>query len=553
MKTFNLFNINIFLIKFITYSFFFSYTITTLYSQSTGQISGKVFDAKTKEPVSFVTVLLKEKKRGLYTNEEGDFTFTNRISYQSDSLVFTSIGYEKKVIAFSQLAPNKVNKIYMNRALEQLDEIVIASKKNKKRRRPKQLIREAIRRIPQNHPMNSFKLVSYYRDYLKRGASYYNLNEAIIQTVDYGFSTEYFQNRFRLIDYKKNKNFPRETNVPDKYDTIWQTANHQNSKKFMPYAKLPNNGGNEFFILLAHDPIRNFRIPSFAFIYRLSVDFLKNHTFSKPVPVFKDDLLLYKVKFSSYKQIAGTDSKPKSKGYSAGEKASFIRNGRSSGEIIGDAIIIKGEIYIRPSDFTIHKIKYTGSLKSTKKKVYELVLEYGYTDVTQSQMQLKYISFNNEFFAIDHNDRNTFKIDWQKRTSSFILLSMTAPVDPTLSKNKDLYDVFHNKRRIKLKRIEVAGNKIRIYPENLKELNLQLNVDLRNIRDTKGRVVNQKQIVRYYQYRELFVQELNKELSFEKKCFLGNIPLYKGCISIIKEKEQYLMNSPLTLESIIND
>ena len=52
--------------------------------------------------------------------------------------------------------------------------------------------------------------------------------------------------------------------------------------KQMPMAFVGDHNGNEFFVLLTHDAIRNFDQKTFFFIDNLSQLFLRNHMFSTP-------------------------------------------------------------------------------------------------------------------------------------------------------------------------------------------------------------------------------------------------------------------------------
>ncbi len=527
------------------------------FSQSKNIKYAKVIDNTTKQPIAFSTVFIKNTNLGLYTNEEGDFTISNASKFIKDTLVISSVGYQKKYIPFKALFFDVVNKIYLDVATEKLEEVVITAnltrkakkrlrKEKRKQSRPRSLIEEAIKRIPQNYPSKPFTLVSYYRDYLKRNKEYFNLNESIIQTIDSGFSTLPNKKRFRLLEYRRNKDFPVKNYIPEQYDSIWKTANYDYPNKFIPYASIPNNGGNELFILLAHDPIRNFEIKSFAFIYKLKTDFINFHSFKKPEIVFNDDLKLLKVDFSSYQKIRDDGAIPNEKNFVPKNKSHYVMD--ENGKETNDAVIVDGEIYINPKDYTIHKITYKGVLESTNKKIYELNIEYSYTDVTKSTMRLSYISFNNEFFTIDHNDENHFKIIFSKKQENAIILTTNALVDPNFSSTKDLYRLSSGNVTYKIHRIEIKGRQIWIYPKYTKVLDLPLEVNVVNIRDVNGRILNQKKVIQFYQYRELFVQDFNKELTFESKCFISALPLRKNCISTTKNTTRYLMNSPIPLK-----
>ncbi len=529
---------------------FFIFLAQANFAQSEIYKKAKIIDAKTKEPVSFATIFLKKSNLGLYANEEGDFGISKKFSNISDTLLISTIGYKNKIVLISKLKKNQLNIIYLNSIVEQLNEVSITTfvnkrkKRRKKRIRSRSLIREAIKRIPENYPTQPFEFISYYRDYLKKKNKYYNMNEAIVQTIDSGFNSLHYKNKFRLLDYSKNKNFPRETSLPELYDTIWQTPNYERPKKFIPYARLPNQGGNELFILLAHNPIRNYKTGSFSFIHKLSKDFLRNHSFKKPSFIFKGDLRLCKINFSTRKEIIDRGSIPNPEGFVSDRKSHYIISDKT-GKVETDAVLIEGEIIINPKDYTIHKIKYTAILESTNKRIYGLDLEYGYLQEDSNLMGLHYISFNNEFFGIDHNDEDYFKVVSTKRTSNSIIIRTNSTLDPNYSKNKNFFDVMFQQRKIKIKRISAEGKNIRLIFDKPHELNLPLSINVRNVRDINGRVINQKKVVRYFQYRELFVQQFGEKVNFTTKCYLKNKPLSKNCISNSPDKDKFLMNSPL--------
>lgn len=519
-------------ILFLILCVFFS---TTNFSQTTTKIRGKVLDKTTQLPVSYATILLKKNSLGLYANEEGDFLITNSLKYQSDTIIISSIGYKKIYAPLKSLSKENINKIYLHQVKETLDEITIVSNKKKHKVRSKPLIKEAIKRIPQNYPTNSFSMLSYYRDYLKRNGTYYNLNEAIIQTIDSGFLTPHYKNSFRLLSYKSNPNFTRETFIPDDYDSISQGPDYQNPKKYVPYAKIPNKGGNELFILLGHDPLRNYNTTSFSFINKLKKDFIKNHNFKKPIKIYQDEIMFYKVPFTTQKNII----------YNGKNLNNNINNNAvNAKEQQTDMALIEGEIVINPKDYTIHQIKYKAILASTKKQVYELRLEYGYVDNTNSLMRLNYVSFNNEFFTIDKNDEDYFKIESYARKDKYLTIKTNAVIDAKNATNKSLYNIYNKRDKIEIKNVKVVGNEIRVFFKHPYQLNLELKIDVRAIKDINGRIINQKKLLRYYQFRELFVQQYNKKVSFTNQCFMQNVPLDKNCISKSAVTKDFLLNSP---------
>ncbi len=490
-----------------------------LFGQSTGYIRGKVLDSLTKEPISFSTILLKQNNLGISANEEGDFIFKINSIFQSDTLMISNIGYVRKLINFKELSIEKVNYIYLNPAVIQLNEvelIALGKKKNSKKLKinSKELIKRAIENISKNYPVKPFTYVSYYRDYLKKDKDYINLNEAIVQTIDYGFNEDHTLNNFRLLDYKKNLNFLRK-DLPLQYDTI-MGPNYANPNKFIPNATLSNQGGNELFILMAHDAIRNFKTNSFSFIYKFSKDFLANHDFSKINPVYNNDLLLYKIKFHTKKEV------------NAG------------------SIIAFGEIFIQPNDYSIHKLDYTCFDRNNQQNIFNIILEYGYSK--DSLMHLKYISFNNLFSIIDLTDTTYFRVLKTIKYDTYIKLKMSNIVDPKSVRKKSYYNFMVGDKKLKVKRIVVKDSTIIVNFNNSKLEPYKATINGNSFKDINGNMLNQKKIIDYYQYRELFVQEYNQKLQFKDSCYIGNKPLFSNCISKFNGNNKYWMNTPVGIK-----
>lgn len=62
------------------------------------RISGRVVDAKTKEPIPFVTINLRKEKTDTFSNERGRFQFTGLKYKDYDSLVFNIYDYNSRVV-----------------------------------------------------------------------------------------------------------------------------------------------------------------------------------------------------------------------------------------------------------------------------------------------------------------------------------------------------------------------------------------------------------------------------------------------------------------------
>jgi hypothetical protein len=501
------------------------------YCQQPDYIRGKVIDSKTSEPVSFAAVHLKNSQVGIYTNAEGDFRILNNPGFQSDSLIVSSIGYNRLSLAFSVLNISGPNNLKLIPNIYGLKEVNVIARK--KKLNSEAIIARALRNIRKNYPVVPFSYVSYYRDYQKDSSNYLNLNEAIIQTLDNGFTYAPDSNRYRLLDFKKNMDFLRK-NVTPYYD-LPETDHSDVWFKKIPHAIVGDQYGNEFFILLAHDTFRNFNKKSFSFVDTLTQDFLRNHWFATPSGVYEGNTLLYKIDFTVKRKVTED--------------------------------IYQGAIYIQPDDYSIHKLEYNGSYldsENKKKEIFNIEIEYGHESAVESRMCLKYISFNNSFIFQDSSDMNFFKflrIEWEQEGGPYAYLDyppnmkimsvFNRKVDPVSGSRIENYDLIVGKRKAKITRVQVVNDIVHITVRDDKFKPTELDsckIIIKNLKDINGNIINKRKDLEFRQFRELFVQEYNKSLEFQNNCFIQAMPLEHNCISTSAISGRFWMNTPLKVE-----
>jgi len=515
----------------------FSINHSTIYCQQTDYIRGKVIDSKTSEPVPFATIRLKNSQVGVISNAEGDFRILNEPAFQSDSLIVTCIGFHRLSIAFRILKKSGTTNLKLETYIYGLNEVRINARRNR-RLSPAIIVARAIRNIKKNNPSIPFSYVSYYRDYQKDSSNYLNLNEAIIQTLDKGFSYPSDSNKYRLLDFKRNMDFTR-VNITPYYD-LPQTNHSDVWFKRIPHAIVGDQYGNELFILLVHDAIRNFDKRSFSFVDTLNHDFIRNHWFSNPEGVREGNTLLYKINFTAKTQITG------------------------------DNIQMKGAIFIQPDDYSIHKLEYSGSYLDSEKKnkeIFNIEIEYGHEPAVDSMMCLKYISFNNSFTIPDSTDKDFFKIlkvEWRLEGGPYhewppdmtISAFFNRKIDPVLGSRMENYDLTIGKRKAKIERIKVDGPNLYIKVRDDKFSSQEIHsvyLNVKNLKDINGNILNERKGLEFRQFRELFVQEYNKPLDFQNNCFIKSMPLEQNRISHSKNISKFWMNTPLKAEEKLQD
>ena len=120
----------------ITFQLFLLGNILSLniFAQSdscTFSLSGKILDVETKEPVPYVSVVIKEEGKGTIANEKGEF-FINGLCSQSNTLIISCHGYCDSVCEHNH-RHGKVPHIYLRQKVVDVSTVTIKAQVNKKK------------------------------------------------------------------------------------------------------------------------------------------------------------------------------------------------------------------------------------------------------------------------------------------------------------------------------------------------------------------------------------------------------------------------------------
>ncbi|NJL15697.1 MAG: mucoidy inhibitor MuiA family protein [Microscillaceae bacterium] len=85
-----------------------------------GEVSGRILDAETGEPIPGVSLFIKGATRGTITDANGQYTL---VTSPGEVLVIQSVGYERQEI---QLSGERRQDIFMNQNTQELGEIVVS-------------------------------------------------------------------------------------------------------------------------------------------------------------------------------------------------------------------------------------------------------------------------------------------------------------------------------------------------------------------------------------------------------------------------------------------
>jgi len=523
-----------------------------LLSAQPRQILGQAVETKSKSPIVFATVSIKNSNLGVIADQDGYFRLPYRYKQRRDTIVITAIGYKKTEVALWNLKDDKVNVINIDIQTEALDVVDLTFNKKKRKRRltARQIVKRAIDNIPNNLPSQPHSYVGYYRDYKLLDNEYINLNEGIIEVFDAGIQTKKFfdpLNQSALYSYNLNETFKRDNFLEIPYDN--------RNIKYVKGAKITSLGGNELSILDIHNPIRNYNIFSFSFINTLKKDFIRNHRFKLIRKTSINTTPIYEIEFKQLDAVVGPQYK------------------------------ITGKIYIQINNFAIHKIEYDGKQSKTinidrfdyggfkeqidydYKPFYSLKLEYV---PIGEYMYLNYISFNNRFRLGSSADFRVEDVFYESSENAFFIRFNTPLLLPfgqklnqkveKIRSNKYSIDNFSFKYKntfLNLNSIQVIdGQTIKI---NLKKDQLPSEIEksdeimkdikylIFGVRDKFKRELNDKKILNIFQFREFFVQEVFPKKELQKNVEFVNKTKHLSESSIINSKSalKYWVNTPL--------
>lgn len=497
-------------------------------SAQKGQLfNGRIIDSRTKDPVPFATIRVKNKSTGVVANTDGAFAIPAWIENSGDTIIVSSIGYATAMFPVTMFSHELVTVLPLKPAVTELNEVVIRLKEHKVRRKGEPttngIIERAIKNIPNNYPQEPYSYLGYYRDYQVRDSTYVNLNEAIVEVFDKGFqSDDQRQTEIALREYKLNNDFPRDSSLDVPYDNKPNTYDKMRNK-YIPNAFLFSYGGNELSILRLHDAIRNFDKPSYSFVNVLSKDLAINHYLRREDDVWLDTLSLYVISFETK--------------YAASGPMHFGR----------------GKIYIQKGNYAIHKLEYAVYNKTMKETLlmYDIKVEYAKRD---NKFYLNYISFNNVFKTQNDVDFKVIKFEYNPIMNAFVA-SLNAPPSPVELMDVANFSIRQANTPLNIKYVEkIEERKIALFVDEaardlMRKQNDRVSSDLTytmKLHDINNRELDKHTVPAINQFRELFVEQVHTRESIQPNAVVirKDMPLISNPV-LSKAGGEYWMNPPL--------
>ncbi len=176
------------------------FMVNSVLGQSAIKIWGKVIDSKTKEPLSNVSIYIKNGNQGTYTNDQGDFIFS--IISKADTIMVQRIGFRPHQFILEGTS----NKFDIDLVQDPffLDEIVVRADSSL------QIMKEAFSRLKENYPNKQYLIKGYYRESVLRDTSYVRFLDAAIGINDYSYQSDPLKRKVEVYNLRKSQDFVEE-------------------------------------------------------------------------------------------------------------------------------------------------------------------------------------------------------------------------------------------------------------------------------------------------------------------------------------------------------
>ncbi|MBZ4651886.1 MAG: putative secreted protein [Proteiniphilum sp.] len=194
----------LFLVFFITLPTL-SEAETMQQADSTYLLRGRVIGGDTNQPLVNASIMVEEISVSSITNQDGYFSIHVPSSSRYAQLVIRHLGYQNKKIPIITLIDSPNNHIVMSPSPIQLSEVLVVSGDGRN------LVREALQRIPQNYPTDPNMMIAFYRESVKKGNNYISLVEAVLDVYKASYRS-YSNDQARIyIGRKATDISPRDT------------------------------------------------------------------------------------------------------------------------------------------------------------------------------------------------------------------------------------------------------------------------------------------------------------------------------------------------------
>lgn len=184
--------------KILLSSLFLFFT-AFLFSQNELILKGKVVD-DTDGGIPSASLYLLNNRVGTYTELDGEFSLSISKEFAKDTLVVSSLGFDKRYIPVQVLLSTGHMIIQLTESVELLGEVSISF--DKKENDPFRIVREMLKRRITNYPTEPHSYGLFYRAAYRENGKYVHYVEALKEVYDRSFGVEFTKKADVLEGYR---------------------------------------------------------------------------------------------------------------------------------------------------------------------------------------------------------------------------------------------------------------------------------------------------------------------------------------------------------------
>jgi hypothetical protein len=177
----------------------FLFSIVSAHSQDL-LIAGKVFDARSREPLAFASIGIVGISLGTVTNAKGEFDFFVPREFSSDSIVISHVGYTSFREKIASLI-GKSTSFGLKPKPVLLQEVVIREKDLT----AKEIVSKAVKLLTLNYSTKPFCLEGFFREIEQENGKYVLLREAAVDIYDKNFDGRRKNDLQEAVDVKETR------------------------------------------------------------------------------------------------------------------------------------------------------------------------------------------------------------------------------------------------------------------------------------------------------------------------------------------------------------
>jgi hypothetical protein len=166
------------------------------------ELFGIVRDADTKDPIIFAHVILTGTNIGTVTNMDGKFLLKIPASAINGQITVSSLGYKNLTLAINELERIR-NEIELEMVRYPIKEVVI------RRVTAPDLIRLAMKKIPENYGETPAMLTAFYRETIKQNRNYVAISEAVFDVYKGPYTKFSDEDRIKVFKGRKSQDVSR--------------------------------------------------------------------------------------------------------------------------------------------------------------------------------------------------------------------------------------------------------------------------------------------------------------------------------------------------------